>query len=146
MRRARDKRLARLTADAARGASAEALDRRALRARAAICAMVKKKLVQSGVDAAGARILHRDEMAVLPSEPEASAELRHAEKQLVDSDGDGLAQRFAAKIGEMARRYQDGTAPDLANASLAELLALCLLQNPFGASRGYPPAKCSDLG
>jgi hypothetical protein len=37
-----------------------------------------------------------------------------------------LAGKFAAKIGDMARRYQDGSAPDFANASSAELFAWCL--------------------
>jgi hypothetical protein len=35
---------------------------------------------------------------------------------------------FAAKIGDMARRYQDGSEPDFANASLAELFAWCLVR------------------
>jgi hypothetical protein len=30
---------------------------------------------------------------------------------------------FAAKIGDTARRYQDGSEPDFANASLVELFA-----------------------
>jgi hypothetical protein len=44
------------------------------------------------------------------------------------SHDDGLAGMFAAKIGDMARRYQDGSEPDFANASLAELFASGLVR------------------
>jgi hypothetical protein len=37
-----------------------------------------------------------------------------------------LAGVFADKIGQIARRYEDGSKPDFANASLAELLAWCI--------------------
>ena len=49
-------------------------------------------------------------------------------EEVAASDNDGLAGRFAAKIGDMARRYEDASEPDLANSSLAELFAWCLVR------------------
>ena len=49
------------------------------------------------------------------------------------SDDDGLASIFAAKMGDMARRYQDGSEPDVTKASLAELFAWCLARPGQGS-------------
>jgi hypothetical protein len=49
-------------------------------------------------------------------------------EEVAASDNDGLAGMFAAKIGDMARRYEDASELDLANSSLAELFAWCLVR------------------
>jgi hypothetical protein len=129
VRRARDTRLARLAAPAARADSAELLDRCALGARLTVCAIVRDRLTQAGIDSTRARALRlgeatesqRAKAAPNPAIPGSSP--GRAREQF---DDDGLAGMFAAKIGDMARRYQDGSEPDVAKASLAELFAWCL--------------------
>jgi hypothetical protein len=51
-----------------------------------------------------------------------------------------LAGIFAAKIGDVARRYQGGHEPDFANASLAELFAWCLARPDPNPPPPAPPA------
>lgn len=118
MAKATRTRLARMTAAAARADSSAGLDRRALSAWAAACAVVCDGLARAGIDPARARALR---LAPVPANKE-----REAVDEFVVEEADGLAAMFAEKIGELARRYQDGQEPDFANASLAELLAWCL--------------------
>ena len=66
MARARDTRMARLEAPAARADSAEILGRCALRARIKVCAFVGDALAQAGIDPARARALRLGEAAELP--------------------------------------------------------------------------------
>ena len=128
MRRARDTRLARLAAPAARVGSAEALDRCALRARVRACALVRDALTQAGIDPARATALHLaphpDSLPAIPGSSPGRA--REQLDEFAASDDDGLARSFAAKIGDIARRYEDGHEPDFGKASLAELLAWSL--------------------
>jgi hypothetical protein len=107
-----------MAAEAARADAAAGLDRRALGAWAAVCAFVRDGLVRGGIDPARASAL-----SLAP--PSADEERGEAEEFVID-DPDGLAGMFAEKIGELARRYQDGQALNFANASLAELFAWCL--------------------
>ena len=107
-----------MTAEAARADTAAGLDRRALGAWAAVCTFVRGGLVRAGIDPACASALRL-------APPSANEERGEAEEFVID-DPDGLAGMFAEKIGELARRYQDGQEPNFANASLAELFAWCL--------------------
>jgi hypothetical protein len=137
--RGRDSRLARLATPAERADTAEFLDRCALEARLKVCAIVRDRLTQSGIDSARAAALrladvtelHRAEAAPhldpLPAIPGSSpGRARKQFEEVAASGDDGLSGMFAAKIGDMARRYQDGSEPDFASASLAELFAWCL--------------------
>jgi hypothetical protein len=114
--------LARLTAEAVCAEAAEAVDRCAIRAWVVVCAVVNDGLAQAGIDPARARALR---LAPHPNRLPASG-ARGQFEELGARDSDGLADKFAAKIGDMARRYQDGPEPDFANASSAELFAWCL--------------------
>jgi hypothetical protein len=148
--RARDTRLARLTARGARADSAEAVDRCALRAWVAVRAVVNDGLAHAGIDPARARALrlapHPGPLAppslTLPRsrgrEGWGQSEPREPFEEIAASDSDGLASVFAAKIDDMTRRYQDGSAPDFANASVAELFAWCLAQ-PNATHSPAPP-------
>ena len=122
MPRAREVRLARLTAEAVCAEAAKAVDRCAISAWVAVCAVVNDGLAQAGIDPARARALR---LAPHPNRLPASG-ARGRFEEFGARDSDGLAGKFAAKIGEMVRRYQDGSAPDFANASSAELFAWCL--------------------
>jgi hypothetical protein len=127
--RARDTRMARLEAPAARADSAEILGRCALRARIKVRALVGDALAQAGIDPARAQALRRAGAAELGHAEVAPLPAGGAREQFEEVavfDDDSLAGMFAAKIGEMARRYQDGSEPDVTKASLAELFAWCL--------------------
>jgi len=129
MARARDKRLAQLAADALHTACAAGLDRDTLRAWVAVCALVEKKLVQSRIDLASARALGLGEIAAarLAAMGDAAKSPKLVE-EFAARDPDGLAGQFAARLGDMVQRFGDGSAPDIANASAAELFAWCLSQ------------------
>ena len=119
MARARRTRLARMAAQAGCFDSAQATERASLVARAAACTLIREKLAQAGIDP--------EQVGALRLAPPVSPLLGgEAQDAFVLSDGDGLAGVFADKIGQIARRYQDGSKPDFANASLAELLAWCI--------------------
>jgi len=119
MPRARRTRLARMTAQAGHAESAQASGRAALGAWAAVCTLVREQLAQAGVDPeqVGALRLTPPPNPLPEGQPQ---------EEFVLSDGDGLASVFAGKIGQLAGRYEDGSKPDFANASLAELLAWCI--------------------
>jgi hypothetical protein len=132
--------MARLEAPAARADSAEILGRCALRATIKVRALVGDALTQAGIDPVRAQALRLGEAAELP--PAAAAPLpdplpasgaREPFAGFAASDDDGLAGIFAAKIGEMVRRYQDGSEPDVTKASLAELFAWCLARPGQGS-------------
>ena len=112
--------------------SAEDLDRCALKARAAVCALVGEALAEAGIDPACAPALR---LAPHP-DPLPAIGAKEQLEELAASDDDGLAGKFAAKIGDIARRYEDGCAPDFGIASLAELFAWSLVRR--GRSPGTP--------
>jgi hypothetical protein len=140
--RARRSRIDRLEAPDACASSAERLDRFALSARSMICATIKDRLAQAGIDPAGVPAL----WLTSPSDPcgapsltqsrlrgrEGSGEDEASEKpeELAAFGEDGLAGEFREKIGDMVCHFEDGHDPDFANASLAELFAWCLAQPP----------------
>ena len=140
MARARDTRMTRLEAPVAHADSAEILDRCALRARIKVRALVGDALAQAGIDPARAPALRLGEAAELPPagaaphpDPLPASGAREPFAGFAASDDDGLAGIFAAKMGDMARRYQDGSEPDVTKASLAELFAWCLARPAQGS-------------
>jgi hypothetical protein len=73
--------------------------------------------VQAGIDPESATAVQLGGMA---------AHVTDIEEDLAVGDQDGLAGIFREKIGDIARRFQDGREPDFASASLAELFAWCV--------------------
>jgi hypothetical protein len=129
--RTRETRLARLAAVATRVELAEAARRRTLRARAAVCALIRHRLTQSGVDPVGAPVLRIGEAAAAELASLAKTPGMHrAERALADHGGHTAERAFEAKLLGIAQRYPHWGAPDftadLAKASLAELLAWCM--------------------
>jgi hypothetical protein len=136
--RARNNRLARLAAPAARAGSAEALDRCTLRARAAVCALVGDALARAGIDPARATALRLGKASAEAAphpDPLPANGARENFEEFPASDNDVLAGLFAARIGEIARRYEDERQPDFGNASLAELFAWSLARSARSPAR-----------
>jgi hypothetical protein len=117
MPRVRDARIARLAAERTRFDSTTGLDNCTLRAWSRVCGLVRDGLVQAGIDPESATAVQLGGMA---------AHVTDIEEDLAVGDQDGLAGIFREKIGDIARRFQDGREPDFASASLAELFAWCV--------------------
>jgi hypothetical protein len=119
-----------------RADSAEILDRCTLRALVKVCGLVGDALAQAGIDPAHAQALRLGEAVELPpagAEPLPASGAREPSEGFAASDDDGLAGMLAAKMGDMARRYEDGSEPDVTKASLAELFAWCLARHGQGS-------------
>jgi len=139
----RSNRLVRLEAPDTSADSVNAVDRAVLGARALVCAIVRDKVAQSGIDPTTVQALRLapefDPAAAMPLRDARRREkpnedvIRKAFAEFAASDGDSLAGLFAAKISEMTCHYEDGHEPDFANASLAELFAWCLAKSPQGS-------------
>jgi len=126
-----------LSAETARSESAEARMRATLRARVTIGMAVREELALSGIDPTQIHALRlaeaaAAELASLGESPEpgrdAAADFPadgagNQSDCLAAARSDGLVDRFVRKIADLANRYQDGSEPDFANASLAELFA-----------------------
>jgi hypothetical protein len=100
------------------------------RALVEICEMIREQLALMGFDPALAVSLQRGEQAAveLAAIPD-SETLRAADAAITRSDqhDDGAtATIIAAQVAPMATHFRDGSEPDLAYASLAELFALLL--------------------
>ena len=119
MTRARDNRLARLAEAAAKDDAAETFRRCTSMARGKVCAIVREELMRSGIDPAQVPALRLGEARQTP-------EAEPLREERVQPDSDGLAAMFAAKIGDMVRRCENGHQPDFAKASMVELFAWCL--------------------
>jgi hypothetical protein len=89
-------------------------------------ALVRRRLVERGIDPERVGALRL-------APPQEMLHAADAGEEFVLSDHDGLAGVFAEKIGQVAGRYEDGREPDFANASLAELLAWCLVRGGLPA-------------
>src|SRR5262249_4403374 len=102
------------------------------RALVEICEAIREQLALMGFDPALAVSLRRGaqaavELAAIPD----SETLRAADAAITRSDQheDGAASRIiAAQAAPMATQVRDGSEPDLAHASLAELFAFCFPQ------------------
>jgi hypothetical protein len=130
MHRGREARLGPLRRRAGGEDGAAAERRSALRARAAIGAAVRWSLAQRGIDPATAVALRvADEASAELAETADPAPRVCAEPPAGGPDlpGDPLA-RLDDMICGLVERYRDpeAAAPDLARASLAELLAWCI--------------------
>jgi hypothetical protein len=112
--------------------------RRLLRAEAAMGAVVRNALEMAGVDKAIAtRLAVADEAAAALASIPDTPELRRCdanEDTLVNPEDRDRAAAFVPKIMAMAKSFAEGTPPDFANASFAELLAWSLAQH----SRNHP--------
>jgi len=94
--------------------------------------MIREQLALMGFDPALAVSLQRGEQAAveLAAIPD-SETLRAADAAITRSDqhDDGAtATIIAAQVAPMATHFPDGSEPDLAHASLAELFAFCFPQ------------------
>ena len=126
MRRVFDGRLARLAAERMRFDSTTGLDRCTLRAWIRVCDLVRDGLVQAGVDPESATSLQLGGMAAYMTAIASEPEVARLEEDLAIGDHDALADIFAVKIRDIARRFRDGHEPDFGSASLAELFAWCV--------------------
>ena len=123
----------RMAAAAEHGAAAI---RPALRAKAAMGAVIRSALARAGVDAARAtRLCFADETAApLVLIPD-TAELQREDANgapLINANNRAGADDFEPKILAMARRFAGGQRPDFANSSFAELFAWSLAQSAAG--------------
>lgn len=129
MTRARDTRLDRLIDDAASEDVAKNLDHCTQRAWGKVCAIIREELARSGVEPARVAALALREAGDTP-------ELVGADEEFVPPGSDSAADTFAAKIRDSVRRHQeDCSAPDFANASLAELFAWSLARRVESTGR-----------
>lgn len=122
MGRVRDRRLSRLEASRERAKTSESGRREALAARAAVAAFIRAGLEARGLDPERAAALCR----TAPADPEPDAPAAAEAPGL-----DPALSRFWGRLGTLAERLrEEGRPPDLARASLAELLAWLLARTP----------------
>jgi hypothetical protein len=139
----RDTRLARLAAGRAEAGSAAAARRRTLRARVAVCAMLRPALIAAGIDPADVPALRLGDAAMAELAGLGDApELGNADAPAAAHQPGAIDDRFAAKIFALGRprpgRGAPGPAPapDPARASLAELFAWWVVRPVYaGGSR-----------
>ncbi len=104
--------------------------RPALRAEAAMGAVIRSALARAGVDPAEATRLAFAEEAVAP--PAVISDTAESQREcangipLANADDSPRPDDFESKILAMARRFAGGQPPDFANASFAELFAWSL--------------------
>ena len=137
MPQARNTRLSRLAAGRAQAGSAAAAERRMLRARIAVCAMLRRALIEAGIDPAAIPALRLGDVALAELATTGDPpELRQADVAFDAGEAGILEERFAAKILMLARLWRDRSASDPASAlrydfaaaSLAELFCWHLLR------------------
>jgi hypothetical protein len=118
MPKGRNTRLDRMNAKADHTDSSQASGRDVAGALAAVSALVRRRLIEKGIDP--------ERVGALRLFPAAEVrQISDAGEEFVLADRDSLAAQFVEKIGAMAGPYHDGHEPDFAHASLAELLAWC---------------------
>ena len=104
--------------------------RPALRAEAAMGAVIRSALARAAVDPAEAtRLAFAEEGAAPPAAIPDKAESQREDANgipLANADDGPRADDFESKILTMARRFAGGQRPDFANASFAELFAWSL--------------------
>lgn len=126
MLRGRDARLARLTTVSTRVDATRGRECSALSAWKAACGIIRDGLAEAGFDPDRAAALRLGEGGVDLVERDGGPELHPMDEEFAAGDHDGLAGLFTARIAEISRRFHDGHEPDLASASMAELLAWVL--------------------
>jgi hypothetical protein len=116
----------RIAAAAEHGAAAI---RPALRAEAAMAAVIRSALARAGVDPAEATRLAFAEEATAPAATPDTAGSQREDANgipLANADDSPRPDDFESKILAMARRFAGGQPPDFAKASFAELFAWSL--------------------
>ena len=98
------------------------------RAVVKVCAEIRDRLLQMGMDPAEAVSLRLGdaaaaELATIPD----SETLRAADEEIIRDEvrDDSWTRWAAATVAQMAAKFLDGSVPNLANASLAELYVSC---------------------
>jgi hypothetical protein len=124
MRRFLDTRLTRIAKAKAPRNLTEARQRSLLRARAAVCTLLRERSVQPDAGQALAEAWQLGdaaaaELAGIPDTPE----LRETDGALLARDHAGAEETFEARLWHLVQHYRDGRALDTANTSPAELLA-----------------------
>jgi len=124
MRRFLDTRLARVAKATAPRDLTDARQRSLLRARAAVCGLLRERSVppDAGQALAGAWQLGDAAAAALAGIPD-TQDLRETDGALLARDYAGTEESFEAQLWRLVQHYRDGHEPDTANASPAELLA-----------------------
>jgi hypothetical protein len=137
MRRFLDTRLARVAKATAPRELTEARQRSLLRARAAVCTLLRERLVSpdAGQALAGAWQLGDAAAAELAGIPD-TQDLRETDRALLARDHAGAEETFEARLWHLVQHYRDGHELDTGNASPAELLAACVCR---GISASMPP-------
>ena len=136
MRRFLDTRLARVAKAKAPRDLIEARQRSLLRARAAVCGLLRERSVppDAGQALAGAWQLGDAAAAALAGIPD-TQDLRETDGALLARDYAGTEESFEAQLWRLVQHYRDGHEPDTANASPAELLA-AYVAGPPSPARG----------
>ena len=127
MRRIFDTRLARVARAKAPRDLTGLRHRALLRARAAVCALLRRCFGRRdpGRALAGALALGEAAAIELAGIPD-GADLRRKDEAGLIRDHPGVEEAFAARLNGMVPQYQNGREVDPANASPAELLGACL--------------------
>jgi len=109
----------------------EARQRSLLRARAAVCTLLRQRSVQpdAGQALAGAWQLGDAAAAELAGIPD-TPNLRETDGALLARDHPGTEGTFETRLWHLVRHYRDGRELDTASASLAELLAAYVARPP----------------
>jgi len=105
----------------------QARHRHGLRASVKVSAFIRERFLQMGLDPALATSLRRgDESAAKLAAIPDSETLEMADNEITRADPTGELSQFRSKMKQMAARFHDGSQPDFAKASPAELLAYCI--------------------
>lgn len=134
MRRFLDTRLARVAKAKAPRDLTEVRRRSLLRARAAVCTLLRERSVQpdAGQTLAEAWPLGVAAAAVLAEIPD-TPDLRETDRALLARDHAGTEETFEVRLWHLLQHYRDSRELDTANASPAELLAA------YVANAALPP-------
>jgi hypothetical protein len=142
MRRDLDTRLSRVARAKGKAASprdlTEVRHRAVLRARVAVCALLRRKSVPADAHAVRLGDAAAIELSRIPETPD----LRSGDAALIAHDHGAVRGEFEAKMARVVRQYRDGRELDPARASPADLLASCIVD----ALDGQPPAATQKPG
>jgi hypothetical protein len=137
MRRFLDTRLARMAKTEAPRDLVDARHRSMLRARAAVCSLLREQPTPSDADRALVGALQLGdaaaaELADIPDTPE----LRKTDAVLLARDHAGAEEAFETQLWHLVRQCVAGRELDPANAAPAELLAAHLAETANGGTAG----------
>jgi hypothetical protein len=140
MRRFLDIRLTRVAKANAPRDLTEARQRSLLRARAAVCTLLRERSLQpdAGQAFTGAWQLGDAAAAALAGIPD-TPDLRETDGALLARDQTRAEETFEARLWHLVQHYRDGRELDTANASPAELLAAYVARPP-----PFPPPQAGE--